>query len=143
LALGEPEGVQVTPESVEVKTGLKYAAATNLVPSAEEATDCHLKPPGGPVAVHVIPESAEVNMPAPSSLTATNLVPSDEQAIELQVATGVLLDLQVAPPSVEVKMLVERPPAANVFPSAEEAMECQSALGALDGVQVAPELVEV
>ncbi len=48
---------QVAPELVEVQT-LATSNATNLVPSADEATECQF-PGGAPVAVHVVPESLE------------------------------------------------------------------------------------
>ena len=51
-------GVQLAPESVEVKTGPFKAAATSLVPSDDEAIEYHCPLP--PRDVQFPPESVEV-----------------------------------------------------------------------------------
>ena len=53
-----------------------------------------------------------------------------------------LVDAQVVPESVEVKIPLE-PAATNWFPSADKAIECHSVFGALFDIHVAPEFVEV
>ena len=75
-------------------------AATNLLPSAEEATD--VRRPGGTFAiqVQVAPESVEVKTPL--SPAATNLIPSAEQAIELQWEVGEPVACQAPIPFVKV-----------------------------------------
>src|ERR1035441_10367603 len=76
--------VQVAPESVEMKT-VSPPAATNLVPSADEATEVQYLE-GAPVCVQVTPELVEVQIEPPASdppsTRAANLVPSADEAVQ-------------------------------------------------------------
>jgi hypothetical protein len=54
----------------------------------------------------------------------------------------VLVDVQVVPESVEMKIFQE-PAATSLFPSAEKVTEFHAAFGALFDIHVAPEFVEV
>ena len=72
---------------------------------------------------------------------ATNLVPSADDATVSQ-CSSVLVDAQVVPELVEMKIFPERA-ATNLFPSAEKAMEFHAAFGTLFDIHVAPEFVEV
>jgi len=80
---------------------LKVATAISLAPSAEEATDHHQRSVGALVGVQVAPESADVNMP-PLTATATNLVPSAEDAMAFHCLLGAGRKIQVPPAFVEV-----------------------------------------
>jgi len=98
------------------------AAATNLVPFAEEATISHCS--SVLVDAQVVPELVEIKIfqePA-----ATNLFPSAEKAMEFHATLGVLFEIHVAPEFVEVKSEPDGCPravdvAANLLPSDEEA----------------------
>ena len=80
-------------------------------------------------------------------LTATNLVPSADEATLIHGSTGALEGVQVAPASAEVQIESAPfiPPAAatNLSPSAEAAMDDQDFWGALVALHVVPELVEM
>ena len=73
-------------------------AITNLVPSADEATQ-NQSPPGTLFDAQVNPEFVEVETML--SATATNLVPSAEDATENQKASGALVFVQVVPEFIE------------------------------------------
>jgi hypothetical protein len=95
------------------------------------------------VGIHVAPELNDVKMP-PLTATATNLVPSAEDAMEFHCLLGALRKIQVAPAFVEVSMLVVLH-TANLKPSAEAAAEVQLALAGtpLLLIQLAPEFDDV
>jgi hypothetical protein len=81
------------------------AAATNLVPSAEEATISQCS--SVLVDAQVVPELVEMKIiPGPFSNlepSATSLVPSAEKAMEFNATFGALFDIHVAPESVEIQ----------------------------------------
>jgi len=83
----------------------------------------------------------ERKMPPPLAI-ATDLLPSAEEARQLQFKRGALLDIQVVPESVEEKMELS-PRAMSLPPSAEEAMDFQWRMGELLALQESPELAEV
>jgi hypothetical protein len=96
--------VQVEPELVEVK--IKLFAATNFVPSAEDAT-VH-QPIRGSTPIQVAPEFVETKIPLFPGLgvdaTATNLLPSDEDATPCQILEPNEFEVQFTPALVEVKI---------------------------------------
>ena len=110
---------QLAPELVEIEMNpdpYPTAWATiNLLPSAEEAT----RFPVGIDGFHVFPELVEMYT-GPSA--AIKRVPSAEEAIELQAATGALLVTHAAPELVDrhIPALTDVA-AANLVPSADEA----------------------
>ena len=75
--------------------------------------------------------------------TATNLVPSAEEATEVQYQLGALVWVQLAPEFVEVQIQLLKPAATNLVPSADEATEDRKLWGALVNVQVAPASFEM
>src|SRR5205085_996903 len=80
----------------------------------------------------------------PPMAAATSRLPSAEQATERQVLLGTLLEIQVTPASLEVKIFPFEPTALAVIsfvPSAEPAIEIKSPPTLLVD-QVEPELVE-
>jgi hypothetical protein len=87
------------------------ATATNLVPSAEEATDTQALL-GATVCAHVTPESAEVQIGPPIhswrsklyvfAATATSLVPSADEAAHDQMLLGAPVGFHVTPASAEL-----------------------------------------
>jgi hypothetical protein len=94
--------IQLTPELVDMRTppawNSKPQTAINLVPSAELATPCHaLEPPN---ASQVPPAFVDVYI-CPTFTTATNLMPSAEQAMADQLAAGAAVCAQAIPQFVE------------------------------------------
>jgi hypothetical protein len=89
---------QVAPESVDVNIPLPpaYAAAIKCVPSADEATANH-SPDGTLLDVHEAPEFVEVYIPLAYGITATNFVPSAEDATACQSLVGEKVFVQVWP----------------------------------------------
>jgi len=80
------------------------AAATNLVPSAEQATVS--QPSSVLVDAQVVPELVEmIIIPLFGTVepTATSSVPSAEKAREFNPTFGALFDIHVAPESVEIQ----------------------------------------
>jgi hypothetical protein len=81
------------------------SVATSFVPSADEATYSQESSLYAVVSVQVTPESAEVQIPPPLT-TATNLVPSDEEATDHHSKSGSggseLAGVHVAPELLEV-----------------------------------------
>jgi hypothetical protein len=97
--------IQASPEFVERYADPPKVPASNLVPSADEATEYQLVV-GAPVAVHVIPKFVEMYIEPGGEYgpaTAANLDPSPEEAMAFQLfGLGALLIDQVAPELVEV-----------------------------------------
>ena len=119
-----------------------FIAAMSFVPSAEEVTKYQPGFDGRPLVCwsHVAPELVEVYKP-PDCTTPTSLVPSEEQAMEIQLSP------LVNPPSPhKPDELVYTPPpynAANsLLPSAEQQTERQLPAVELVAFQVTPESVE-
>jgi len=83
LAAGEPE-----------PSDTPLAAAANLLPSAEQATDTQLALPV--TADHDAPELLE-NSTTPPLTAANNLVPSAEEATETQLAVPEAVTAQFPP----------------------------------------------
>ena len=79
---------------------------------------------------------------------ATSLVPSADEATELQYSLGALVGSQVAPPFVEIAIKPGAPrdqslaTATHFIPSADAAAPVHL-IDELDGAQVAPEFVEM
>jgi hypothetical protein len=72
-----------------------------------------------------------------------SLAPSAEEVTADQpTPIGALFEIQVLPPSVEVKTKPAAETAASLLPSAEEATACQVEIGAVVFVQVAPAFVD-
>ena len=76
----------------------RYSTATKLLPSAEEATDCHWRTLSR--AVQVAPKSVEVYK-LPTSTAATSLLPLADEATDCQLR-ALSRAVQVTPESVEV-----------------------------------------
>jgi hypothetical protein len=102
--------VQVAPESVDLKIGLKLAAATTLDPSAEEAMETHVLL-GADVCAQIAPESNEQKMPVTplrafpghsGDAAAKTLAPSAEHATDAHQLLGAPLGNQVAPESADI-----------------------------------------
>ena len=76
--------------------------------------------------VQVAPELVEVKIP-PLATTATNLLPSADEAAIAQFAPGALVNVQIAPEFVEMYIEPLEPPftAISLVPSAEEATPTQ------------------
>jgi hypothetical protein len=93
----------VPPEFVECQTSGELAT-TNLVPSADEATEtpCTL------FDTQSLPELVEVKTalspepPGPRRATTTNFLPSADEATELQLLLDKLFEIQETPELVEV-----------------------------------------
>ena len=85
IAISTVTAVQVSPESLEIKMGPFATAATSLVPSADDATDCQSRLDS--FADQLAPESLVIHICPPRS-SATSLVPSAEEAKETQVPPG-------------------------------------------------------
>jgi hypothetical protein len=120
-----------------------WQTAVNIFPSAEEATEVQ-NSSGTLLDIQVIPEFVEVYS---LLATATNLVPSDEEAIPFTASSGdgILFDVQVAPALVETKKC--RDPLTYtsyiIVPLAEDATDSVVRLGTLVGcVQRLPPFVE-
>jgi len=93
---------QVTPPSLDVQilpVEPTVLAATNFIPSAEEAIE--MKSPPTLFDNQVEPEFVETKMLAPPQ-TAASRVPSADEAMDIQLKAGVLFETQVSPESVEV-----------------------------------------
>ena len=71
-----------------------------------------------------------------------SLLPSADEATELQLVDGVEANAQVRPASEEVSTGPQADAAMIRVPSAEDAIDRHSALGAAVAVQVIPALVE-
>src|SRR5262245_61663605 len=124
---------------------MPYAAATNLAPSAEEATADNLS--GKDPEFHAAPELVEMPIRLPPYMlalgaTATITRPSAEEAAERQVVLGASATVQVTPESAEVYIGPSLTTATSFVPSADEATACQFVTGALASTQAVPELVD-
>jgi hypothetical protein len=91
---------QVAPKLVEIQTPALGTAATNLSPSADEATLAQLTLVGALVKLQDPPKSDDVQIPPPST-AATILIPFVEQVTDDQVLLGALLKFQFVPELVE------------------------------------------
>jgi hypothetical protein len=94
--------LQVVPPSLEVQifpVPPTLLAATNFVPSAEEAIE--MKSPPTLFDDQVEPELVEMKMLAPPQ-TAASRVPSADEATEVQLNAGVLFEAQISPESLDV-----------------------------------------
>jgi hypothetical protein len=98
---------------------------------------------GALVGIQVAPESTDVNMP-PLTATATNLVPSAEDAIEFHCLLGAPRKVQVRPAFVEVR-IPDVAQAANLKPSAEDVADVQETFPGTPPAkaQLVPEFVVV
>jgi uncharacterized protein involved in tolerance to divalent cations len=93
---GELCVILVLPESVEVNIGLvRWLAATNLLPSADEATVAQLFLGALVACIHVIPKSGEVTIMPLSVATATNLLPSADEVTANQFADRIATCIHV------------------------------------------------
>ncbi|HEY3913615.1 MAG TPA: hypothetical protein VGN61_03935, partial [Verrucomicrobiae bacterium] len=92
IAVCRPVGAQFTPELVELQTP-SYPAATNIVPSADEAIDVQPFVAEALVCIQSTPSSLEVQIPSERA-TAANLVPSADNAIDHQFSVGALVWIQ-------------------------------------------------
>ncbi len=78
------------------------AARTSRLPSADDATEDHCAPNGLLATFQVFPESGERQMePEMPPETATNLLPSAEEATEVQDSRGALPSVQFVPELLE------------------------------------------
>lgn len=130
--------------------------ATNLLPSAEQATADQLAS-GEPLSLQVAPEFVEVRirppMPNPFGPPAfTSVVPSAEHATRPRPRLPAGAYSQVAPEFVEMTALQEPPvpggwngskvPATNRVPSADEALDTRYANVGATSSHTAPESCE-
>src|SRR6185312_2054575 len=120
--------------------------ATIFVPSADIATASQFVSLGEFLRVQLFPKSDETYI-GPFNATATNWLPSAEQAMDDHTCCGILFEIHVAPESVDVKIgpgavklkpSIPRPAAANLTPSAEEATYVQCSSGRLFATQENP-----
>ena len=80
-----------------------FPLAANLLPSAEDATRTQPEPgalvwvqvPPEFVETQIPPEFVEAQLPPPLLATATNLVPSADEAMAVQFVIGALVCVQV------------------------------------------------
>src|SRR5262249_21963115 len=77
-----------------------------------------------------------------------NLLPSADEAIDVQYWLGARVDIHFRPKSTVLKIRLGSPksshdPANNLFPSAEDVMQFKNPLGASVPVQVSPESLDV
>ena len=128
------------------------AAATRLLPSAEEATNNDWD-----IAfvnqfdAQVYPPSADVYI-EPVEFPTASLFPSDEEVRDVQAVItefdcGTLLDVQVAPEVVEIKtelsaVVALAGAAASLLPSADEATGPKDS-ATREGFPITPEFVQV
>ena len=119
------------------------STAANIFPSADDATDHHIRLETVLLVVQLKPELVERHIRPPLLPgAAITLLPSAEQAI-VHAPLGAALVDQVAPELVETHSRPKTLTTKSLDPSAEEATERHCFGGTLFDIQVSPPSAEV